>query len=234
MATDQPVRQQQDADPLAARRLQILSTEHFSLLTTRSLTYTESFSRVGMFFSVLSGAVIALALVAQAGRYGETFVVTAILVLSVVIFVGIATVARLLTVNGEDIRWIAGMNRLRHAYLEMHPELEKYFIVSSNDDARGISMTMGVPLLPIAQPIARLTRAFQTLPAMVAVMVAAVAGALSALVCTAAGVYQLVAVGLGAATFLAVYGLFALYMWRSITHYMNAVPPNFPSSQTSL
>lgn len=230
MATELPIRGPQDSDPLAARRLQILSTEHFSLLSARSLSYTESFSRVSMFFSVLSGAVIALALIAQAGRYGETFVVTAVLVLSVVMFVGIATVARLLTVNGEDIRWIAGMNRLRHAYLEMHPELEKYFIVSSNDDALGIWMTMGVHHLPFGEPIARLARGFQTLPAMISVMVAAVAGALSALVCTAAGVYQLVAVVLGAATFLAVYALFAFYMWRSITHYLNSVPPNFPSS----
>jgi hypothetical protein len=40
-----------------------------------------------IYFSVLSGAVIALALIAQAGRFGETFVVEAILLLSIVGFV---------------------------------------------------------------------------------------------------------------------------------------------------
>lgn len=81
-----------------------------------------------MFFSVLSGAVISLALIAQAGRFGETFVAAAILVLSVVFFVGVATIARLQAVNRDDLRWVIGMNRLRHAYLELHPELERYFI----------------------------------------------------------------------------------------------------------
>ena len=53
------------AVPVAVR-LQILSTEHWSLLATRSLTWNESFSRSSMFLSALSGAVVALALVAQA------------------------------------------------------------------------------------------------------------------------------------------------------------------------
>ncbi len=49
-----------------AMRLQILSTEHWSLLASRSLAWNESFSRAGMFLSTLSGAIVALALVAQA------------------------------------------------------------------------------------------------------------------------------------------------------------------------
>src|SRR6202521_4694106 len=48
--------------------MQILSTEHWSLLATRSLGYTDIYSRANMFFSMLSGAVIALALIAQAGH----------------------------------------------------------------------------------------------------------------------------------------------------------------------
>jgi hypothetical protein len=42
-----------------------LATEHWSLLATRSLTYTEALNRVTIFLAILSGAVIALALVAQ-------------------------------------------------------------------------------------------------------------------------------------------------------------------------
>src|SRR5437879_12707843 len=73
--------------------MQSLSTEYWSLLATRSLGYTEFFGRANMFFSVLSGAVIALALIAQAGRF-ETFIVTAMLLLAITFFVGIATIAR--------------------------------------------------------------------------------------------------------------------------------------------
>ena len=120
------------ADPAAGLRMQILTTEHSSLLATRSLTWNESFSRVSMFLSVLSGAVIALALVAQASGFDEGFTVFAIPLLSVVVFVGVATVVRLHMINNEDIRWVAGMNRLRHAYLELHPELERYFITGES------------------------------------------------------------------------------------------------------
>ena len=37
-------------------RLQILATEHWSLLATQALTYNESLSRVSMFLSILSGS----------------------------------------------------------------------------------------------------------------------------------------------------------------------------------
>jgi len=54
-----------------AMRLQILSTEHWSLLASRSLAWNESFSRAGMFLTTLTGAIVALALVAQASAFGE-------------------------------------------------------------------------------------------------------------------------------------------------------------------
>src|SRR5881409_1123072 len=38
-----------------AMRLQILSTEHWSLLASRSLAWNESFSRAGMFLTTLTG-----------------------------------------------------------------------------------------------------------------------------------------------------------------------------------
>jgi hypothetical protein len=46
--------------------MQILSTERCSLLATRSLGYTDFFGRTNVFFSVLSGTVIALALLLAA------------------------------------------------------------------------------------------------------------------------------------------------------------------------
>src|SRR5262245_40195469 len=45
-----------------ARRAQLLSTEHWSLLATRSMSWNEAFSRTGMFLSTLSAATVALAL----------------------------------------------------------------------------------------------------------------------------------------------------------------------------
>ncbi len=56
-----------------AVRAQILATEHWSLLATRSMTWNEVFSRASMFVTVLSAATVALALVAQATAFGPGF-----------------------------------------------------------------------------------------------------------------------------------------------------------------
>src|SRR3984893_2867606 len=108
MMNEQPTQQETRPNPPepSTGRLQILSTEHWSLLATRSLTYTESFSRVSMFLAVLSGAVIALALLAQVGSLHRTFSIAPILILSVVLFVGAATVGRLTALNREDAHWV--------------------------------------------------------------------------------------------------------------------------------
>ena len=74
-----------------AVRAQILATEHWSLLATRSMTLNEIFSRASMFITVLSAAVVALALVAQATGFGTGFRLFALLVLPIVLLVGVAT-----------------------------------------------------------------------------------------------------------------------------------------------
>lgn len=125
------------------QRIQILATEHWSLLATRSLSWSESFSRASMFLTVLSGAVVALALVAQATQFGEGFVVFALLILPVVLFVGATTFVRLVEVNNEDVHWVYGMNLLRHAYLDMEPDLEPYFVSGFRADQAAIVQTYG-------------------------------------------------------------------------------------------
>jgi hypothetical protein len=49
-----------------AVRVQILATEHWSLLAARNITYGAIFSRASIFLTVVSAAVVALGLVAQA------------------------------------------------------------------------------------------------------------------------------------------------------------------------
>ena len=64
--------------------LQILTTEHWSLLAARSLVYTEAMSRTSIFVAALSGAVVALALVAQGTEFGSGFVAFSLVLLPVV------------------------------------------------------------------------------------------------------------------------------------------------------
>jgi hypothetical protein len=133
------------ADTAARRalRMQVLATEHWSLLATRSLSWNEAFARSSMFLSLLSGAIVALALVAQATQFGEGFMVFALLTLPVVLFVGLATYVRLLEINNEDYVWVRGMNRLRGAYLELDPDVGRYFITGTTEDAVDIFRSYG-------------------------------------------------------------------------------------------
>jgi hypothetical protein len=124
-----------------SHQLQILATEHWSLLATRSLSWGESFSRATMFLTLLSGAIVALAFVAQATSFGGPFQTFALLLLPLVIVIGWTTFVRLAEVNNEDSYWVTGMNRLRKAYIELEPELAPYFVSGITDDAEGLKRT---------------------------------------------------------------------------------------------
>jgi hypothetical protein len=217
--------------PGAATRLQILATEHWSLLATRSLTYTESLSRVNIFLTIASGTVIALALVAQADRFGPTFISIAILMLSVVLFAGIATISRLMALNRDDHRWVIGMNRLRHAYLEMHPELRPHFVASPYDDLPGALQTLGIDIDVVAagRATGSVFHLLQTLPGMLAVIVAAVAGAIGALAAYAFALPPLGLVLVATALFLLVVVLMGVWARRSFGPVAPILEPRFPS-----
>ena len=138
-------------DITSAMRLQILSTEHWSLLASRSLAWNESFSRAGMFLSALSGAIVALALVAQATSFGQGFVLFALVILPVVLFIGVTTLIRMGASNYHDALCVVGMNRIRAGYLELAPDLERFFVMGVHDDMPGLEQTMG--LKPGASPV---------------------------------------------------------------------------------
>jgi hypothetical protein len=126
----------------AALRAQILATEHWSLLATRSMTWNEIFSRTSIFLTVLSATVVALSLVAvQSSGFGHGFRVFALMVLPIVLLVGLATYIRLIEADIEDVWLVAGMNRLRQAYLELAPDLDPYFVTSHHDDEFGVLQT---------------------------------------------------------------------------------------------
>ena len=120
---------------------QFLATEHWSLLATRSMTWNEIFSRTGTYLTVLSATVIALSLVANATGFGPGFRTFALLVLPIALLVGVGTFFRLIEADIEDAWLVIGMNRLRHAYLELAPELEPYFVASHHDDEPGMLKT---------------------------------------------------------------------------------------------
>ena len=159
--------------------LQMLSTEHWSLLATRSLSWNESFSRTGIFLSVLSASVVALGLVGGANDFGTEFSIFALVLLPVTLFVGIATYVRLDEVNVEDIVWVAGMNRIRNAYVTVRPAIEPYLVAGWSDDEIGVARTFAMTRDPT--PANTFVHQFVTTPGMVAVIDAVLAGAIAGL-----------------------------------------------------
>jgi type III secretory pathway component EscS len=175
----------QDAEPANAgrprtglndpRALDILTAEHWSLLSTRSLGYQEMFGRTTIFVAVLSGIVIVLALLAQATRFGRETLLFALLLIAVALFIGITTFIRSVAINFEDARWVVGMNLLRQAYLQMVPELAPYFVADHEPRAGARSLAHGSP-----QRRANLANSLTTTSSVVAALNSVLAGALAA------------------------------------------------------
>lgn len=159
------------------RALTILTTEHWSLLSARSLVYNEAFARGGMFLAFLSATLVALGLVATATGFSDGFLAVAAVVLALDLFVGLASLGRISSASAEDIRFLQGMNRIRHAYHEMVPGLEDYFITGHHDDAMSVVAIYGDA---IVGTFAGVMHGFTTTPGMLGVICSAVGGALAA------------------------------------------------------
>jgi hypothetical protein len=204
--------------------LQILTTEHWSLLASRSLGYTEAMSRTSTFVAALSGAVVALALVAQATDFGDGFVAFALVLLPVVYFLGLATVVRLAQINFEDSRWVQGMNRIRHAYLELAPELEPYFVTGRYDDRAGLRASAVTRAQQVVIP-----QQFVSSPGVVATLDSVVAGAAVGVAGLGLGLGTAGSLVLGAAGFALSIAGFAVWATRTIDVWSKQLDARFPT-----
>jgi len=194
-----------------AMRLQILSNEHWGLLATQTLAWNESFSRAGMFLSTLSGAIIALALVAQATAFGEGFRLFALVILPVVLIVGVGTQLRLGQSNYHAMRCLIGMNRIRAAYMELAPDLERYLVMGTTDDERGLMLSAAIP--PGTSVAVRLLSAT---PILVIALDALIVAATVAILVFQVGGTTAPALALGAIGFVVTVAAFVWYAGRAM------------------
>ncbi len=207
-------------------RLQMMSTEHWSLLASRNLAWTEVFARASMFLSALSFATVALALAGQASGFGEEFRIFALIVLPVVLFLGFTTTLRMDNANHHDAMCVIGMNRIRAGYLEIAPDLERFFVMGITDDLAGIGKTMGgLPNRPFFVDI------FAATPMLVSVLTAVIAAAIVAIGAIQVGISSGVAILAGA--IVSVIGLMAWsYVVREhAMQLMKSHHPAFPSKE---
>lgn len=127
-------------DPPAVRA-QILATEHWSLLASRSTTQAEVLTRINMFLTLVSAGLVSLALVGQATQFSQAFGLFSVGVLAFITLVGMLTQIRVLSVGIEDLMYVLAMNRLRAAYLELDPGAVRYLMASPHDDRVGSQTT---------------------------------------------------------------------------------------------
>jgi hypothetical protein len=128
-------------NPFGPHAPTILATEPWSLLAARSLIWNEAMSRATVFLTVLSAAIIALALLADATGFGPHTITATLVLLPVVLLLGIATYVRLVQINTEEFQLVLAMNRLRNAYLRIEPSLEPFFTTGHYDDEQGLVTT---------------------------------------------------------------------------------------------
>lgn len=204
-------------------RLQIMSTEHWSLLASRGLAWNESFTRAGMFLSTLSFALVALALVGQATGFGEAFRIFALIVLPVVLFLGIATSLRMDSANHHDVQCVIGMNRIRAGYLEIAPDLERFFVMGTSDDLEGITRTMAV--LPQRSFLMNFLGASPTL---LMVLNAFIVASIGSLVVLQLGGSMALAVAVGIGAFFVTATAWALSSKRMLDDLIRDYRPIFP------
>jgi hypothetical protein len=202
------------------RRAQLLATEHWSLLATRSMSWNEAFARTAMFLSTLSAATVALALAGPAMQFGSAFALFALVVLSVTLFLGVATYIRLLQVNNEDLYWVSGMNQLRGAYTRLAPGIDRDFVTGHTLDAEGFARTFGaVDVTTDVSPFHMLV----TTPAVVAVITSAIAGVMGGLLVVQIGMNVGLAIAAGILVFVAAVVVSIAYGRREAKRYIDRV-----------
>ena len=163
-------------------RAQLLGVEHYSLLASRSTTQNELLVRIAIFLTLVSASVVSLALIGQATDFDGRFDAFTIVLFSILLLVGTLTLLRVYNGGEEDHAYVIGMNRLRAAYAELDPGIDRYFITSTRDDERGVSQTYAY--FPHSSWLVQLLASSWTF---ILVVDAVVASALAGLVANAAG-----------------------------------------------
>jgi hypothetical protein len=174
--------------------MQFMTTEHFTLQTARAVANAEISARLQLYMTTLSSAIISLALVAQvSGELGRAFVAFALVLLPVVYFIGVSTLARVMQASAEWRVYGQGMNRIRHWYLEVAPDMAPYFVLPATDDPWTSLAAVGIRARTWPRGI------FTTAPWIVVVVNSVLAGVVAGLLARVAGVSGMVVPALVAA-----------------------------------
>ena len=208
------------------RALQILSTEHWSLLGARSLAYNEAFVRGGMFLTFLSMSFVALALLAQGMTFGNQFLTIAAVVLAFDFIIGLTTYGRINGANVDDLRAVHGMARIRHAYIEIAPLTQPYFTTATYDDVESVIGAYGTSS---TNPAGDMWYAFTTSGGMIGLITSMVAGVLAAVIALLVGVSPDFAIWIGIGGGVLVLVLIVVLTFGAVPRHQAELGVRFPA-----
>ena len=180
-------------DAQRSLRAQLLATEHWSLLASRSTTQGEVLTRIAIFLTVVSAGLIGLGILGNATQFRGWFGVAALAVLFLLLLLGVITTIRAFNTATEDLMYVLAMNRLRAAYLDLDPGLAPYLMMSAHDDQKGSNVTYHAFFDRNA------TQVLGSSMMVISLVTAAVAGLFAGGLVAALGAPVGIAVGLGAA-----------------------------------
>jgi hypothetical protein len=209
------------------RVIQILSTEHWSLLGARSLAYNEAFTRGGMFLTFLSASLVALALFNTAMSFGGDFLVVAAIVLAFDFIIGLTTYGRIIGANVDDLRAVHGMARIRHAYTQIAPPATPYFTTATHDDIDSVVSAYGTgpSMTGLSQMFYALTTSGGMIGLITSMVGGVLAGVLSLLIGVSGGLTVWIGVGGGVLVFIAL----VAFPFGAVPGHQSALGTLFPA-----
>lgn len=223
-----PTKPDADSD---AKLVQFLLAEQVLMQSALSGSISETGSRMTSFLAAVSGAVVALAFVAQLSTVTDALAVFALILLPTVLFLGLVTFERLLQLFLLETLCYRGMNRIRHFFLDQLPEARPWVTMSTFDDLTGVSRTGGSHRLkPGADPKQILISA----PGTIAVIDGIVVGVIAALVATQLGAAVVTAAIVGGAAAISLIGLLLIHELRAFASAQKLDPVRFHSPETGV
>jgi hypothetical protein len=135
---------------------------------------------------------------------------------------GVGTQLRVRDAVAEDVWLVLGMNRLRHAYLELAPDLEPYFVTSQYDDERGVMQNYG-PWATV-----RPSRLLASTPVLTGAVDAVIEGVIAGFVAEILGGSRTASILVGVAVTLVALALLVLSASHVIHEIRTTYVPCFP------
>jgi hypothetical protein len=209
------------------RVIQILSTEHWSLLGARTLAYNEAFVRGGMFLTFLSASFVALALFSTAMAFGRDFLTVAAVVLAFDLVIGLTTYGRIAGANVDDLRALHGMARIRHSYVQIAPVVAPYVTSATHDDIDSVLTAYGN--LPDSG-LGQLAYGLSTSGGMIGLITAMVGGVLAAVLGLILGASGGASVWIGIGGGVLVFAAIVVFTFGGVPRQQQALKASFPAN----